>query len=242
MRWRDLLLPSLPSRSVRPGMQHFRIERPDRMTRVHLRVEEDGAGVMLVDATVAVRLNRTGMELARAILEGKPLEAARRELRKTFRSASAEQVGSDYEKIRQVLFPTDPDKGACPWLDLAAARGYHVQPSRCAGLSRGTPGALTSPHRVDAGVQQGPRGPSRPRFRACGHDGAWPSICAYGPQALEGRAPSRPPCHGPRQPNRRFPNSSALVSRSGRPAAASLALRLPSHTISTSPKSPIQAR
>lgn len=120
MRWRDLLLPSLPSRSVRPGMQHFRIERPDRMTRVHLRVEEDGAGVMLVDATVAVRLNRTGMELARAILEGKPLEAARRELRKTFRSASAEQVGSDYEKIRQVLFPTDPDKAACPWLDLAS--------------------------------------------------------------------------------------------------------------------------
>ena len=101
-------------------MRHFRIELPDRTSRVHLRLEEDGGGVMLVDATVAVRLNPTGMAVARAILEGKPLEIARRELRKTFRNASAEQIASDYEKIRQILLPADPDKAVCPWLDLAS--------------------------------------------------------------------------------------------------------------------------
>jgi len=95
MRWRDLFLPRLPSRSPRPGLEHFHIERPDRMTRVHLRVEEDGGGLMLVDASVAVRLNRTGMALARTILEGKSLEEAQRELQRTFRNAPAEQVAED---------------------------------------------------------------------------------------------------------------------------------------------------
>ena len=120
MDLRRVLWPALTSRAPRPGIQHFRIERPDRYSRVHLRVEQDGGGVMLVDATVAVRLNRTGMEIARAILEGKPLELARRELRRTFRKASAVQIANDYEKIKQILFPTDPDKAVCPWLDLAS--------------------------------------------------------------------------------------------------------------------------
>ncbi|NLW50533.1 MAG: radical SAM protein [Candidatus Brocadiaceae bacterium] len=120
MRWRDLFLPRLPSRSPRPGLEHFHIERPDRMTRVHLRVEEDGGGLMLVDASVAVRLNRTGMALARTILEGKSLEEAQRELQRTFRNAPAEQVAEDYEKVRRVLFPAEAAEDACPWLDLAS--------------------------------------------------------------------------------------------------------------------------
>ena len=46
--------------------------------KLHLRVEEDGSGLMLVDATVAVRLNSTAMEIARAILEEKSLDETRR--------------------------------------------------------------------------------------------------------------------------------------------------------------------
>jgi radical SAM protein with 4Fe4S-binding SPASM domain len=121
MRWQDVLWPKLTVRPFRPGMHHFRIERPDRHARIHLRVEEDGSGIMLVDATVAVRLNHTAMAIARAILEGKSLEATRRELHRTFRNATDEQIARDYERIAQILSPAVHGEAECPWQDLASA-------------------------------------------------------------------------------------------------------------------------
>ena len=120
MDLRRLLLPSLGARPVEPGLHHYRIELPDRHSRVHLRVEPDGDGVMLVDATIAVRLNASAMAIARAILEGKTLDETRRILRRAFRGASADQVAEDYGKIRQILYPDTHQEDACPWIELAS--------------------------------------------------------------------------------------------------------------------------
>ena len=76
--------------------------------------------MMLVDATVAVRLNQTAMEIARAILAGKSLELTRRRLRRRFRKASAAQVARDYERIEQLLVSAAREDGSCPWQDLAS--------------------------------------------------------------------------------------------------------------------------
>ena len=120
MHWRHFLWPRLPARRVRPGLYHYPVARPDGRSRVHLRVEPDGSGLMLVDATVAVRLNRSAMEIARAVLEGKSLEATRRALRRTFRGAEAEQVARDYEKIRGFLTSAAGQQAECPWQELAS--------------------------------------------------------------------------------------------------------------------------
>jgi radical SAM protein with 4Fe4S-binding SPASM domain len=120
MHWRHLLWPRLPARQVRPGLHHYSIQRPDGRSRVHLRVEEDGSGLMLVDATVAVRLNHTAMAIARAILDGKSLDATRRELRRTFRNAREEQVAGDYEKIERLLAAASEPGAVCPWQELAS--------------------------------------------------------------------------------------------------------------------------
>lgn len=120
MRWHDVLWPRLTFRPLRPGIHHFRIERPDRQSRVHLRVDEDGSGVMLVDATVAVRLNHTAMEIARAILEGKSLEATRRVLRSKFRNADLELIAKDYDRIKQILSFAAHGEAPCPWQELAS--------------------------------------------------------------------------------------------------------------------------
>ena len=119
MHWQHILWPRLAARPVRERMRHFRVARADRQARVHLRVEEDGSGLMLVDATVAVRLNHSAMEIAHAILEGKSLEQTTRALRKAFRNATAEQVARDYEKLRQILLPAGHEP-QCPWQDLAS--------------------------------------------------------------------------------------------------------------------------
>ncbi len=121
MRWRHVLWPTLGSRPLKPGMQHFRIDRPDGYSRVHLRTEEDGGGLMLVDATVAVRLNHTGMAIARAVLEGRSLPETEREMRRLFRNASPAQVATDYESIKRILSPGAADAGSCPWRELASA-------------------------------------------------------------------------------------------------------------------------
>jgi radical SAM protein with 4Fe4S-binding SPASM domain len=75
---------------------------------------------MLVDATVAVRLNPAAMAIARAVLEGLSAEQALSRIRMEFRKAGPEQVAQDYEQIRDILFPPDDAPSACHWLELAS--------------------------------------------------------------------------------------------------------------------------
>ena len=121
MRWRHLLWPRLSRPAAQPGLYHYARQRPDGRSRVHLRVEEDGSGLMLVDATVAVRMNASAMAIARAILDGKSLEATRRELRRSFRSVPAAQVAEDYARIERLLEAASEPGGACPWQEFASS-------------------------------------------------------------------------------------------------------------------------
>jgi len=118
VNWRRVILPEGRRPGPSPGIYHYRIERPDRHSRVHLRVEKDGAALLLLDATVAVRLNETATGIAKAVLERKRLDDVVREMRARYRSVSRDRITGDYEKIKRILFPPEDAEDLCPWRHL----------------------------------------------------------------------------------------------------------------------------
>jgi radical SAM protein with 4Fe4S-binding SPASM domain len=88
---------------VKQGMYHFRREAGGNVTRFHLRVEEDGSGVLLANASVAARLSSTGVLIAKARLEGMAYPAITSMIKETFYGATETQIESDVRKISGLI-------------------------------------------------------------------------------------------------------------------------------------------
>lgn len=95
-------LPEAPSK-LKPGIYHFRREAGGKVTRFHLRVEEDGSGVLLANASVAARLSPTGVLIARSRLEGIAYPVIAKDIKERFYGATERQIESDVRKITQII-------------------------------------------------------------------------------------------------------------------------------------------
>lgn len=66
--------PRLPESSLVPaGIYHYPRERDGQNLRYHLRVERSGQGVLLAAASEGVRLSAAGVTIAKALLDGQPV-------------------------------------------------------------------------------------------------------------------------------------------------------------------------
>ena len=99
--WRKLLGFGPPKRlqAVASGIHHFRREGGGRVTRFHLRVEEDGSGLLLANASVAARLSAAGVVIAHGILKDRAADHIRDDVRRIFRGADDARLHSDLEKV-----------------------------------------------------------------------------------------------------------------------------------------------
>ncbi len=88
---------------LKPGIYHFRREAGGNVTRFHLRVEQDGSGVLLANASLAVRLSPTGVLIAKARLEGVAYPVISRSIKENYYGASDRQIESDVRKIHQII-------------------------------------------------------------------------------------------------------------------------------------------
>jgi radical SAM protein with 4Fe4S-binding SPASM domain len=105
--------PALPA----PGLYHYRRESGGGSARVHLRLDSDGFGTLVVDAARILHLNPTAAQMAYFSLEGLPAGDAVRALTREYR-ISTEQARRDYSALSaQVDALTKPD-GPCPVCDL----------------------------------------------------------------------------------------------------------------------------
>jgi len=99
------------------GLYHYRIEGQDEKSRVHLRLDPDGHGTLIVNANRIMHLNPTAALLAYLVLEKTPQQDAVRIVRKRYRVSSS-QARADLQSIQfQLSELTRPD-GACPVHDL----------------------------------------------------------------------------------------------------------------------------
>jgi radical SAM protein with 4Fe4S-binding SPASM domain len=111
---RHPLAPACPE----PGLHAYtRQPSPGERTRLHLRVEADGSGTLVVNANRIVHLNPTATSMAWLVLEGTTEAEALARLASAFR-VPRRRLQADWREVQaQVEELAKPD-GACPVHDL----------------------------------------------------------------------------------------------------------------------------
>jgi radical SAM protein with 4Fe4S-binding SPASM domain len=122
-----------------PGVYHYRRENPDEKSRVHLRLDPDGHGTLIVNANRILHLNPTAALMAFHILEGTSEQEAVRLIRQTYHVGAA-QAQADLGTIRSQLDELVRPDGACPIheLGLETVMPFSARP--------------TAPYRLDLAV------------------------------------------------------------------------------------------
>jgi len=99
------------------GLYHYRREGAGELARVHLRVDPDGSGLLLVNASRVLRLNPTAVLMAYLALEATPEPQAVRTLTSRYHLSAAD-ARRDYAGFTAQLFELVRPDGACPVCDL----------------------------------------------------------------------------------------------------------------------------
>ncbi len=99
------------------GLYHYTRHWKDERSRVHLRLDQDGSGLLLVNASRVMHLNPTAAFMAYLCLQEVPKEQAIQTIRSAYHVSQA-QAARDYDTlVFQVNELVRPD-GACPVCDL----------------------------------------------------------------------------------------------------------------------------
>ena len=100
------------------GMYQYDIKDGDSKSRIHLRVDPDLSGILLVNASRVVHLNPTALFMAYLTLEKVDEKTALRALQSRF-NAPSRQLKQDYLDTRsRVEALIDDNSGMCPVCDL----------------------------------------------------------------------------------------------------------------------------
>jgi len=98
----------------REALHHMRVEDGKyKGLRLHLRFEEDGSGVLVINASRVLFLNRTAAEYVHSFIKGESEEEAIRKIRRRYR-VDSETAQKDYRNVLFVVntFAKTPD--VCP--------------------------------------------------------------------------------------------------------------------------------
>ncbi len=127
-----------PGQTLPPGLHAY--ERRDGVggrVRVHLRVEPDGRGLLVINASRVLHLNQTAAEYARLVLEGVSEDAAAREIGRRYQ-VDARTARADFRHTQtQIETLIRADGAVCPIIGLDLER---VDPFSM---------SLTAPYRMD---------------------------------------------------------------------------------------------
>lgn len=112
------------------GLYHYRREGDDEKTRIHLRIDPDGRGLLIVNANRVVHLNPSAAAMTYFHLEGLTPETASKALQREF-SISAKAVQNDFMDFTNQLEELLRPDGACPIceLDLETTAPFSAKPS-----------------------------------------------------------------------------------------------------------------
>jgi radical SAM protein with 4Fe4S-binding SPASM domain len=102
---------------AKPGLYHFSFQEDGERARVHLRIDPDGSGLLMVNANRIIHLNPTAALITHLILQKATPEHALDTLTKTF-DVSREQASLDYAQMTEKIHELIKPDGACPIHDL----------------------------------------------------------------------------------------------------------------------------
>ena len=104
-------------KNPKSGVYHYRREKTEEKSRIHLRFDPDGHGTLIVNANQILHLNPTAALMAFLILEGISTPEAVRRIRQTYH-VGARQAHADLESMRVQLEELTRPDGACPIHEL----------------------------------------------------------------------------------------------------------------------------
>jgi radical SAM protein with 4Fe4S-binding SPASM domain len=102
---RTLFLPRtrITPAPINPGLYHYLRENHGQYTRFHLRVELDGAGLLIANATASAHLSPAGVVIVKGMMDNNSETTIQRDLRARFAGASAEKIQKDFTTVRILL-------------------------------------------------------------------------------------------------------------------------------------------
>jgi len=100
-----------------PGIYSFQHQSPQGRARLHLRVESDGSGLLIINAARFLHLNPSATFMAHLALNDTPQRTAIQALMHTYQVRSS-QARQDYANFCQQLQALLDPEGACPVCDL----------------------------------------------------------------------------------------------------------------------------
>lgn len=129
-----------PVQPIPPGVYHFQSPSGDpRNYHLHLRIEPDGAGILIVNAATVLHLNRTAAESAFYLVQNLPAATAARNLASRYQ-VSQEKALQDHQGLVdriQTLIET-PDLDPVTYLDFDRQEPFS--------------GRITAPYRLDCAL------------------------------------------------------------------------------------------
>ena len=109
-----------PRQHIPSGMYHYQSPPDDpRNYRLHLRMEESGGGILIVNAATILHLNQTAADYAYYLVKNTPVEDVARQMSSRYH-VSPEQASQDYKDLSdriQILVET-PDLDPVTFLDF----------------------------------------------------------------------------------------------------------------------------
>ncbi len=127
-----------PPKPLEPGMYEYHTG-PDseQQFRLHLRVEKDRRGVLLINAAKVLHLNQTATEHAKLVLEETPADVAARQIAERYQVSRATAL-ADFEEMHDTIFSI-------------AQAGEEVCPVTYMDVSRIEPmsAEISAPYRMD---------------------------------------------------------------------------------------------
>jgi radical SAM protein with 4Fe4S-binding SPASM domain len=99
------------------GLFHFDIRTNGDRSRVHLRVDPDGSGLLIINASRIIHLNPTALFMAYLFLQNTKHEQAINKITRTFDVPKARAI-TDYTQTSEQLQELIKPNGVCPIHDL----------------------------------------------------------------------------------------------------------------------------
>jgi MoaA/NifB/PqqE/SkfB family radical SAM enzyme len=102
----------------------------DTQYRLHLRIEPDGRGLLVVNAATVLHLNQTATEYARLLIQGIDDEEVAKTIAKRYRVGKA-QAHEDYEQLREhiITLATTVDLDPVTYLGLERTEPFSAETS-----------------------------------------------------------------------------------------------------------------
>lgn len=108
--------PSAPVHPPAAGLHHFRWQENFQESRIHLRIDPDGSGLLLVNANKVFQLNPSASTMAYYVLSKFPESSVVKSLSKTY-DESKQNITHDYRTFQETLHQLITGD-ACPICEL----------------------------------------------------------------------------------------------------------------------------